>query len=94
MLNQCVMVGERRGFSSIDALHDLYTRFEESEKHTLVVIVLSDHDPEGEEIPQVIGRTLRDDFDVRISRLEIIKAAITRVSAIHWIRNCRTHWMP
>jgi hypothetical protein len=40
------------------------------------VIVLSDFDPEGEMIPQVGGRTLRDDFGVR--NLEIIKAGVTR----------------
>jgi hypothetical protein len=65
-----------RGFNSIDPWHDLAERYEDSGKERLIVIVLSDFDPEGEMIPQVGGRTLRDDFD--IDRLSIIKAGVTR----------------
>jgi hypothetical protein len=65
-----------RGFNSIDPWHDLAERFEDSGKERLIVIVLSDFDPEGEMIPQVGGRTLRDDFD--IDDLTIIKAGVTR----------------
>ena len=65
-----------RGFNSIDPWHDLYERYEASEKKRLIVIVLSDFDPEGEMIPIVGGRTLRDDFDV--DKCTIIKAGVTR----------------
>ena len=65
-----------RGFNSIDPWHDLVERYEASEKDRLIVIVLSDFDPEGEMIPQVGGRTLRDDFGV--SKFDIIKAGVTR----------------
>jgi len=65
-----------RGFNSIDPWHDLYERYMASGKQRLIVIVLSDFDPEGEMIPQVGGRTLRDDFDV--DDFEIIKAGIKR----------------
>jgi hypothetical protein len=65
-----------RGFNSIDPWHDLHERFSASGKQRLVVIVLSDFDPEGEMIPIVGGRTLRDDFGV--SALQIIKAGVTR----------------
>jgi hypothetical protein len=41
----------------------------------LIVIALSDFDPEGEMIPQVGGRTLRDDFGVE--NFSIIKACVT-----------------
>lgn len=64
-----------RGFNSIDPWHDLVKRYQTSKKERLVVIVLSDFDPEGEMIPQVGGRTLRDDFRVR--RFDIIKAGVT-----------------
>lgn len=67
-----------RGFNSIDPWHDLFERYEDSEKKRLIVIVLSDYDPEGEMIPQVGGRTLRDDFLVMSSDLTIIKAGVTR----------------
>ena len=65
-----------RGFNSIDPWHDLYRRYRDSGKRRLIVIVLSDYDPEGEMIPQVGGRTLRDDFGVE--HFEIIKAGVTR----------------
>jgi hypothetical protein len=65
-----------RGFNSIDPWNDLYERFEDSGKERLIVIVLSDFDPEGEMIPQVGGRTLRDDFEVE--DVTIIKAGVTR----------------
>ncbi len=65
-----------RGFNSIDPWHDLYERYTDSGKERLIVIVLSDFDPEGEMIPQVGGRTLRDDFGVE--DFDIIKAGVTR----------------
>jgi hypothetical protein len=64
-----------RGFNSIDPWHDLYERYLCSDKERLIVIVLSDYDPEGELIPIVGGRTLRDDFGVE--DVEIIKAGVT-----------------
>jgi hypothetical protein len=67
-----------RGFNSIDPWHDLYERYMDSDKERLIVIVLSDFDPEGEMIPQVGGRTLRDDFGVDEDDLTIIKAGVTR----------------
>jgi hypothetical protein len=65
-----------RGFSSIDLWHEVYVRFRASRKHKLILIVLSDYDPEGELIPHVGGRILRDDF--HLSNVEIIKAGVTR----------------
>jgi hypothetical protein len=65
-----------RGFNSIDPWHDLVERYESSSKERLIVIVLSDFDPEGEMIPHVGGRTLRDDFGVE--DVTIIKAGVTR----------------
>jgi hypothetical protein len=65
-----------RGFNSIDPWHDLVVRYHQSRKDRLFVIVLSDYDPEGEMIPHVGGRTLRDDFGLR--DVTIIKAGVTR----------------
>jgi hypothetical protein len=67
-----------RGFCSIDPWHDLYERFQASGKDRLILIVLSDYDPEGEQIVQAGGRTLRDDFGVPEDELVIIKAGVTR----------------
>jgi hypothetical protein len=67
-----------RGFNSIDPWHDLYERYVASGKTRLIVIILSDYDPEGEWIPHVGGRVLRDDFGVPTENLTIIKAGVTR----------------
>jgi hypothetical protein len=64
-----------RGFNSIDPWHDLAERYLASDKDGLIVIVLSDYDPEGEMIPLVAGRTLRDDFGLEP---KVIKAGVTR----------------
>jgi hypothetical protein len=67
-----------RGFNSIDPWHDLFERYVASGKLRLVVIILSDYDPEGERIPHVAGQTLRDDFGVKEDYLLIVKAGVTR----------------
>ncbi|MCY2987195.1 MAG: ParB/Srx family N-terminal domain-containing protein [Planctomycetota bacterium] len=76
-----------RGFNSIDPWHDLYLRFKRSKKERLIVIIMSDYDPEGEMIPQVGGRTLRDDFDLSQDRFSIIKAGVT-------LEQIREHSLP
>jgi ParB-like nuclease domain len=65
-----------RGFNSIDPWHEMAERFLRSGKQRLIVIVLTDHDPEGQMIPQVGGRTLRDDFE--LDNVTIIQAGVTR----------------
>jgi hypothetical protein len=67
-----------RGFNSIDPWHDLYLRWVLSAKARLIVIILSDFDPEGEEIPHTAGRTLRDDFAMAEESIRIIKCGVTR----------------
>jgi hypothetical protein len=74
--NYQIPTSSGRGFNSIDPWHDLSERYFDSGKERLIVIVVSDFDPEGEMIPQVGGRTLRDDFNV--DNLTIIKAGVTR----------------
>jgi hypothetical protein len=73
-----VQTSSGRGFNSIDPWHDLYERYVDSGKERLIAIILSDYDPEGEVIPHVAGRTLRDDFGLDPDRLTIIKAGVTR----------------
>jgi hypothetical protein len=67
-----------RGLGSIDTFHDIAEAFEGSGKEKLILIVLSDYDPEGELIPHDAGRRLRDDFDIPGKRIEVYKAGVTR----------------
>jgi len=53
-------------------------RFESSGREHLIVIVVSDFDPEGEDIPNAFGLSLRDDFRIDENRLRIVKAALTQ----------------
>jgi hypothetical protein len=73
-----IVTSSGRGFNSSDAWHDLAGRYWDGGKERLIVIVLSDYDPEGERIVQVCGTTLRDDFHVPEHDLTVIKAGVTR----------------
>ena len=52
-------------------------RFRHSGRENLVVIVVSDFDPKGEDIPSSFGISLRDDFDLDEDEIRIVKAALT-----------------
>jgi len=67
-----------RGFSSIDTIHEIHRRYQDSDKARLILIVLSDFDPEGERIPQSVAGSLVTDFGVRERELTVIKAGVTR----------------
>lgn len=65
-----------RGYSSLPPRKQMIDRFVASGREKLVVIVVSDFDPEGEDIPASFGASLRDDFGVSADRLHIVKAAL------------------
>lgn len=67
-----------RGLNSIDSFHDVAEAFRDSGKRKLVLVVLSDYDPEGELIPHDAGRRLRDDFGIPQEQVEVYKAGVTR----------------
>jgi hypothetical protein len=50
-------------------------RFRKSGKERLVVLLLSDHDPDGEVIASSFARSLRDDFDLH--QVTAVKVALT-----------------
>lgn len=64
-----------RGFSSLEPRYKLAERFKKSGKDGLILLVLSDFDPSGEEISQSFARSLRDDFG--IWNLELLKVALS-----------------
>ena len=66
-----------RGYSSLPPRKEMVDRFRASGREKLVVIVVSDFDPEGEDIPASFGVSLRDDFGIPPAQLRIIKAALT-----------------
>jgi len=66
-----------RGYSSLPPRKAMVDRFRASGKEKLIVIVVSDFDPEGQDIPNAFGLSLRDDFNIAPDELVIIKAALT-----------------
>jgi hypothetical protein len=64
-----------RGYSSLPPRYDMAERFRRSGKERLLLLVLADQDPEGDDIPHSFARSMRDDFG--ISGIEFIKVALT-----------------
>lgn len=71
----CIPVTTGRGFSSLSPRHDLYVRFRQSGKSKLVLLMLTDFDPDGDEIAASFARSLRDDFGLR--NIHPIKVCLT-----------------
>ena len=64
-----------RGYCSLAPRYELAQRFRASGKEKLIVVMVSDFDPEGESIVESFGRSMRDDFG--ITAIHIVKAALT-----------------
>lgn len=65
-----------RGYCSLSPRHAIAGRFQRSGKYRLVLVIISDFDPDGEEISQSMARSMRDDFG--IDNIHPVKAALTR----------------
>ncbi len=75
-MRYCIPYTIGRGFCSLQPRYELSQRFKASGKDRLVLLLLSDHDPDGEEIAQSFAKSIRDDFG--IENLSTIKVALTR----------------
>jgi hypothetical protein len=74
-MEYCIPMTIGRGYCSIPPRHAMAQRFEKSGKEKLVILALSDFDPEGEDIAHSFARSMRDDFDV--DEVEVVKVALT-----------------
>ncbi len=74
-MRYCVPLTSGRGYCSLPPRHDMATRFRQSGKSKLILLVVSDFDPDGEEIAQSFARSMRDDFEVEA--IHPIKVALT-----------------
>lgn len=72
----CIPMTSGRGFCSLKPRYDIAQRFLRSGKSRLVLVIVSDFDPDGEEISQSLARSMRDDFE--IEKIYPVKAALTR----------------
>ena len=71
----CIPVTTGKGFSSLPPRYDLFMRYKQSGKDKLVLLMLTDFDPDGEAIAASFARSLRDDFG--IENIYPVKVALT-----------------
>ena len=71
----CIPVTTGRGFSSLSPRRDLYGRFKRSGKDKLILLMLTDFDPDGEQIAASFARSMRDDFG--LMNVHAVKVALT-----------------
>lgn len=71
----CIPVTSGRGYCSIGPRQQMVERHAASGKSGLVLILISDCDPDGDEIAASLARSLRDDFGVW--NVEAVRAALT-----------------
>jgi hypothetical protein len=71
----CIPLTLGRGFCSLPPRWGMAERFHKSGKDKLLLLIVSDFDPEGETIATSFARSMRDDFG--IGGVEAIKVALT-----------------
>ena len=65
-MKYCIPVTTGRGYCSLRPRYDMAERFRRSGREKLIVLFLTDFDPDGEEIAHSFVRSMRDDFDVPV----------------------------
>jgi hypothetical protein len=76
----CIPITFGRGQCSTRPLYDISQRFVASGKSKLIILAVSDLDPDGDEIAHSLGLRLRDDFN--IAEVIVIKTALTMEQVI------------
>jgi hypothetical protein len=79
-MEYCIPMTIGRGYCSLPPRRAMTERFRKSGKQQLILLVLSDFDPEGEDIAHSFARSLRDDFGVE--DVVPIKVALTSQQVI------------
>lgn len=74
-MEYCIPLTTGRGYCSLPPRQAIASRYQESGKERLILLLVSDFDPDGEEIAQSLARSLRDDFG--IASIQPIKVALT-----------------
>ena len=72
----CIPITTTRGYASIPPRQEVFRRFRQSGKAKLILLCLTDFDPDGDEIAESFSRSMRDDF--YITEIQSFKVALTR----------------
>jgi hypothetical protein len=78
----CIPVTTGRGFSSLSPRYELQQRFLKSGKSRLVLLMLTDFDPDGEMIASSFARSLRDDLG--LVNIVAVKVALNADDVINY----------
>jgi hypothetical protein len=81
-MEYCIPYTIGRGYCSLDPRHQMSQRYRRSGKSKLIILVISDFDPEGEDIPHSFARSMRDDFG--IEDIEARKVCLTYDQVRRW----------
>lgn len=76
----CIPYTIGRGYCSVEPRYKIAQRFKQSGKEQLILLVMSDFDPEGEDIAHSFAQSMRDDFG--IDDLVAMKVCLTYDQAI------------
>lgn len=71
----CIPLTVGRGYSSLPPRHAMAERYHRSGREKLVLLIVSDFDPDGEEIAHSFARSMRDDFAVEA--IHAVKVGLT-----------------
>ena len=72
----CIPITTTRGYASIPPRYEVSRRYKQSGKTKLILLCLTDFDPDGDEIAESFSRSMRDDFYIR--NIQSFKVALTR----------------
>jgi 5S rRNA maturation endonuclease (ribonuclease M5) len=72
----CIPMTVGKGFASGPPRHDISQRYRQSGKKNLVLLFLTDFDPDGEVIASSFARSMRDDFYIAERNITGIKVAL------------------
>ena len=75
-MEYCIPMTIGRGFCSLPPRYKMAERFRRSGKDTMTVLIVSDFDPDGEQIAQSLVYSLRRDFAIK--GINPIKVALTK----------------
>lgn len=78
----CIPMTIGRGFCSLEPRYDIANRYKKSGKDGLVLLLIADLDPDGDEIAQSFARSLRDEFGIEsINAIKVFlnESQITRL---------------
>ena len=80
--NFCIPLTIGRGYCSLEPRRAIAERFISSGKDRLVLLVVSDLDPDGESIAESFARSIRDDFG--IAAVRPLKCLLTMEQVKKW----------